>query len=315
MADLNNISLKERFRGGLLGLAVGDALGTTLEFKSPGSFEPITQMTGGGIFNLKPGQWTDDTSMALCLAESIIEKKGFDLKDQLEKYVSWFREGHHSSLGFCFDIGNTTRVALETFEKTGNPHSGPTSPRSAGNGSLMRLIPVPLFYHDNPAEAVEKSGESSKSTHGAIQAVDACRYFGALTWGLLNNAKKEDILNDRFSPSPGFWDSDPPCWEIDEIAFGSFREKEPPEIQGTGYVVHTLEAALWAFHHTDTFEEGALKVVNLGNDADTTGAVYGQIAGVYYGEKGIPKDWKEKIFKKELIENYADKLLKLSDIK
>jgi ADP-ribosyl-[dinitrogen reductase] hydrolase len=134
----------QRSRGCLLGLAVGDALGTTLEFKPPGTFTPITDMLGGGPFNLKPGQWTDDTSLALCLAESLIECRGFNPKDQMERYVRWWKEGHLSSTGECFDIGNTTRTALSAFLKTGNPISGPTDAYSAGNGSLMRLAPARL---------------------------------------------------------------------------------------------------------------------------------------------------------------------------
>src|ERR1035437_5610419 len=126
----------QRYRGCFLGLAVGDAVGTTLEFKRPGSFKPIKDMTGGGPFGLKPGQWTDDTSMALCLAESLIEKKGFDPADQMRRYVRWWKEGHFSCTGRCFDIGNATRTALSRFVETGEALSGSTDPKSAGNGSI-----------------------------------------------------------------------------------------------------------------------------------------------------------------------------------
>ena len=138
--------LKDRYRGSLLGLAVGDALGTTLEFKAPGTFEPLSEMVGGGPFKLQPGQWTDDTSMALCLAESLIECNGFNPQDQMERYRRWYREGYLSSTDTCFDIGNTVRTAIQVFEKTGEAYSGSTDPYSAGNGSIMRLAPVPLFY-------------------------------------------------------------------------------------------------------------------------------------------------------------------------
>ena len=129
----------DRYRGCLLGLAVGDALGTTLEFQPPGSFEPTADKVGGGPFRLKPGQWTDDTSMALCLAESLIERRGFDPVDQLERYCCWYRTGHLSSTGRCFDIGSTTRAALHRFERTREPCCGSTDPATAGNGSIMRL--------------------------------------------------------------------------------------------------------------------------------------------------------------------------------
>lgn len=304
----NSIEKLERYRGCLLGLAIGDALGTTLEFKPPGSFTPITDMIGGGPFNLKPGQWTDDTSMALCLAESLIECKGFNPKDQMERYVRWWKEGHLSSTGTCFDIGNTTRTSLATFSKTGNPISGPSDSYSAGNGSLMRLAPVPLFYAGNPREAIEKSGESSKTTHGAVVAVDACRYFGALIVGALNGEDKETILADHYCPVPGYWKENPLIPEIAEIATGSFKRKNPPQIRGTGYVAQSLEAALWAFYQSTSFEEGCLMAVNLGDDADTTGAIYGQITGVCYGNNAIPLPWRKVLAKHDFIIAFAEKL-------
>ena len=148
---MSDISTRDRFRGCLLGLATGDALGTALEFKQPGTFTPIDDMIGSGPFGLKPGQWTDDTSMALCLATSLIETGGFDPLDQMQRYVRWFREGYMSSTGECFDIGNTTHDALSHFERFGDPFAGSTNPNAAGNGSLMRLAPVPMRYAANSA--------------------------------------------------------------------------------------------------------------------------------------------------------------------
>ena len=142
----------ERYRGALLGLAVGDALGTTLEFRPPGTFEPISEIVGGGPFGLEPGEWTDDTSMALCLAESLIVRRGFDPIDQLGRYVAWWQTGHLSSTGECFDIGNATATALDGFLRTGKP-CGQTSEYSAGNGSIMRLAPVPMFYRQRPGSS------------------------------------------------------------------------------------------------------------------------------------------------------------------
>lgn len=302
----------EHYRGCLLGLATGDALGTTLEFKPPGSFKAINDMVGGGPFGLMEGEWTDDTSMALCLAESLIQRKGFDPVDQMERYVQWFRDGHLSSTGRCFDIGGTVRSALLRFEKTREPFSGSQDPKAAGNGSIMRLAPVPLFYAKNPLEAIDKSTESSKTTHGALTAVDACRYLGALIVGAANGVGKEELLSDHFSPVPGYWKTKPLIREIEEIASGSFKWKNPPEIKGTGYVVKSLEAALWAFYRSNSFKEGCLLAVNLGDDADTTGAVYGQIAGVFYGERGIPESWIAKISHRQMIETFAEGLFELS---
>ena len=140
------MNTQSRFHGALLGLACADAVGTTVEFSPRGSFPPVTDMVGGGPFDLKAGQWTDDTSMALCLATSLVEKAGFDAADQMRRYVDWMQNGYLSSTGHCFDIGNTTAVALERFLQSGDPFSGSNDPRAAGNGSIMRLAPVPMFY-------------------------------------------------------------------------------------------------------------------------------------------------------------------------
>ena len=303
---------RSRYRGALLGLAAGDALGTTLEFKAPGTFQPIDDIVGGGPFRLKVGQWTDDTSMALCLAESLVERRGFDPVDQLERYVRWYRDGHMSCTGRCFDIGITTSGSLHRFESTRNPFSGSTDPDAAGNGSIMRLAPVPLFFAGRPAEAIEQSGTSSRTTHGSINCVDACRYLGGLIVGAVEGVAKSDLLANEFVPAVREFLRRPLTEKIAAIAAGSFKSKMPPAIRGTGYVVDSLEAALWAFHRTDTFRDGALLAVNLGDDADTTGAVYGQIAGAYYGEDGIPAEWRAKLAMRETIEGLADRLHELA---
>lgn len=303
---------KERYRGSLLGLAAGDALGTSLEFSSPGSFEPITDIRGGGPFNLKPGEWTDDTSMALCLADSLISKKCFDPVDQLERYLKWYEEGYLSSNGRCFDIGNTVRFALHRFRESRKPYCGPADPQTAGNGSLMRLTPVPLFYASTPENAIFLSGESSRTTHQAVIAVDGCRYLGALIVGAVNNATKDELLSQMYAPIQGYWLQYPLCPEVSEVAQGSFKHKKPSEIQGSGYAAKSLEAALWAFFNSDSFEEGCLMAVNLGEDADTTGAVYGQLAGAFYGVHNIPEWWLSKLAFREKICDMADVLYSLA---
>ncbi len=290
-----------------MGLAIGDALGTTIEFQPPGSFSYLEDIVGGGPFNLAPGQWTDDTSMALCLAESLIECRGMNLSDQLSRYVRWYRNGHLSSTGKCFDIGNTVRAALENFENTGEPFSGLSSDYSAGNGSIMRLAPVPMFTSQDIKAAIRDSGLSSMTTHKNKAAVDACRYFGALIWGALNGVEKNHLLSNAYLPGDLNL-----IEEIEQIARGSFKQKGPPEIRGTGYVVKSLEAALWAFYRSSDFKSGSLLAVNLGDDADTTGAVYGQIAGAYYGEAGLPNRWRAMLAFKDLIRTYADQIFDLS---
>ena len=302
------ITQQERYRGCLLGLAAGDAVGTTLEFRQPGSFKPIEDMIGGGPFSLQPGQWTDDTSMALCLATSLVERGGFDPADQMDRYLRWYHDGYLSSTGRCFDIGNTVRSALVRYEAKGEPYSGSTDPYTAGNGSIMRLAPVILYYARQPEVALERAADSSRTTHGAQTAVDACRYLGALLLGALQGEEKDTLLAPYYSPVSGYWERHPLTPEIDAIAAGSFKEKAPPEIRGTGYVVRSLEAALWAFHNSTDFRDGCLKAANLGDDADTTAAVYGQLAGAYYGERAIPAHWRRQLALREQIVALAERL-------
>jgi ADP-ribosyl-[dinitrogen reductase] hydrolase len=310
---LHLLTTRDRYRGALLGLAAGDALGTTLEFKPPGTFAPLTDMIGGGPFHLKPGEWTDDTSMALCLAESLIEKRDFDAKDQMDRYCNWHEENYLSSTGRCFDIGSTVAGALASYRRTGNPFAGSEATDTAGNGSLMRLAPIPLFFAANPKEAIHYASESSRTTHGTKAAVDACRYFAGLLVGAIRGKPKSELLSPYFNPTdePGFWNDNSLDPKIAAIAAGSFKSKHPPEIRGTGYVVESLEAALWAFDRSNSFREGALLAVNLGDDADTTGAIYGQIAGAFYGYEQIPPEWRAKLTMRELITEFADKLLDL----
>lgn len=305
---------RDRYRGALLGLAAGDALGTTLEFKPPGTFTPIDDMVGGGPFKLEPGQWTDDTSMALCLAASLIERGEFDAEDQMRRYVRWWEEGYLSSNGECFDIGNTVSSALSAFQRTGDPYAGPTDKNSAGNGSLMRLVPVPLRYAADAPEAIARSAEMSRTTHGVQEAVDACRYYAGLLVGAVHGVDKATLLSPGFCPVEGLWAQAPLVEKIAAIAQGSFKVKEPPEIVGAGYVVRSMEAALWAFHRSDSFREGALLAANLGCDADTTAAIYGQLAGAHYGAENIPAEWRARLTMAPKITAMADALHELAGV-
>ncbi|MBA4378927.1 MAG: ADP-ribosylglycohydrolase [Gemmatimonas sp.] len=292
---------RSRFRGCLLGLAVGDAVGTTLEFSPRGSFAPLTDMVGGGPFGLQPGQWTDDTSLALCLATSLVERGGFDADDQMRRYCRWRDEGYLSSAGACFDIGNATAAALDRYRRDGDPFAGSTGPGTAGNGSLMRLAPVPMFWCPDIDAAERFAGESSRTTHGAPECVDACRLFARILVRALRGEPKDAVLlgdADGFAAAP----------RIAAIARGGYRDKSEHEIHGAGYVVASLEAALWAFARTDSFAGAVLAAANLGEDADTTAAVCGQVAGAFYGEGGIPAHWLQRLAMREEIAALADGL-------
>jgi ADP-ribosyl-[dinitrogen reductase] hydrolase len=277
---------RDRFRGCLLGLAVGDALGTTVEFKSPGTFAPVTDMVGGGPFDLPAGAWTDDTSMAMCLAESLVEVGDFDPVDQLSRYRDWYRDGYWSSTGVCFDIGNATRAAIERFERTGEPFPGDAAPEAAGNGPLMKLAPVPMALAGDVEAAIRHAGESARTTHGAPEAIDAARLFAARL-----------LVELRGAPVP---------YAPQEPALQLLGERR--EVRGGGYVVESLHAALWAFETTRTFEEAVLAAVNLGDDADTTAAICGQLAGAHYGIGAIPARWRERVHRGDEIVAMADAL-------
>jgi len=291
----------ERFRGCLLGLSVGDAVGTTVEFRQRGTFEPLTDMVGGGPFLLLPGQWTDDTSMALCLATSLVERGGFDPVDQMNRYCRWADEGYLSSTGSRFDIGTTVADSLRRYQREGNPYAGLPDPFLAGNGCIMRLAPIPMYFCPD-LEAVERfAAASSRTTHGAEECIDACRLLARIICrALLGRSKDQVLLGDAHSFCAGE--------RITAIACGSYWQKSEDEVQGSGYVVRSLEAALWAFARTDNFADAILLATNLGNDADTTAAVCGQVAGAFYGESGIPSHWLERLAFRTEITNLACQL-------
>ena len=303
--DNSRPSVRERFRGCLLGLAAGDAVGTTVEFKPRGSFPPVKDMVGGGPFSLPAGAWTDDTSMALCLANSLVEKRGFDALDQMQRYLRWSEEGYLSSIGHCFDIGNATSAALSRFKHSGDPYSGSHDPHSAGNGSIMRLAPVPMFFAGDPQAALAYAVESSRTTHAAQECLDACRLFAAILLAALAGGDKSAVL---FGPHTGFAEGAGLGPKLQAIAEGAYRNKDAGQIRGSGYVVDSLEAALWSFWRTDNFRDAILTAVNLGDDADTTAAVCGQVAGAFYGESGIPGNWRKQLAMVQEIRALADQL-------
>ncbi len=295
-------SARDRAVGALLGLAAGDAVGTTLEFKAPGSFAPIDDLVGGGPFALQAGQWTDDTSMALCLAESILDRGDLDPADQLRRYVLWRQKGYLSSTDRCFDIGGTTSGALSRFEHTGAVTDARINDDAAANGSLMRLAGVPIRWHRSVDEAADRSGESSRTTHPAARPVDTCRVLGAMTAALIAGTSADDVL------VPGFWRYGALHPEVEAVARGSWQQKEPPAIRGTGYCVDALEAALWAVGGADDFRDAVLRAANLGNDADTTAAIAGQLTGARWGASGISASWRDKVTSAARITSLAESL-------
>lgn len=311
------MSKVNRQRGALIGLAVGDALGAAVEFRAPGTFENVVGYRSGGPHGLEAGEWTDDTSMALALADSIA-KVGWDVNDQAQRYVQWWQHGAYSVNGRCFDIGNTTAAALHRFQRSGDATtSGDPSERASGNGSIMRLAPVPIhfvsFFPDDVEGLAKHCMESSLPTHASPQCLSACAYFGLLLCGLMHGLERDEVLSPKWGALDRLHKFHTLHPEIQEVAEGSFRQRRPPQIKGSGYVVQSLEAALWALHDAADFREAVLRAVNLGDDADTTGAVCGQLAGAYWGETGIPAEWRDALARKDMIVQALSELLEATE--
>ncbi|WP_027442567.1 ADP-ribosylglycohydrolase family protein [Erythrobacter cryptus] len=296
----SDAAIRDRAIGALLGLAVGDAVGTTLEFKPRGSYPRLTDMIGGGPFGLKPGQWTDDTAMALALADSLYVAAEFDPEDLMRRFVDWRDEGTYSCTETCFDIGITTNDALNRWQRSGDPYAGATDPNTAGNGSLMRLAPVAIRFWRDPEALRRVAALQSRTTHGAPEAVSACVAYAELLAKAIAGVPAHEVLSPRSGDYAG---------AIAAIMAGSWRGKARREIASSGYVAHSLEAALWSVARTSDFRSAILLAANLGGDADTTAAIAGQLAGALYGASGIPQEWLGMLAWKPRIEGMAHSLI------
>lgn len=298
--------MRDRLRGTLIGLAVGDALGAAVEFMPRGTFPPVTGYRGGGPHGIYPGDWTDDTSMALALADSIATA-GWDLNDQARRYLAWWERGAYSVNGTCFDIGNTVRRGLSNFRGGADASvSGIRSQQDSGNGSIMRLAPVPIrfahWYPDRLEELALKAEESSLPTHASPACRSACRYMAVVLAALIRGEDRATVLDPAWPALRRLEAAAPLDPLVAEIAAGSFRTRNPPEIRGSGWVVRCLEAALWAFRGASSFEEAVFAAVDLGDDADTTGAVCGQFAGAFWGESAIPAALRNGLGRRDMLE-------------
>ncbi len=299
MPDKSTNACRNRALGAMLGLAVGDALGTTLEFATRDSKPRVTDIVGGGPFGLKPGQWTDDTSMALALGDTLLACNGLDETDLIERFIRWREDGEYSATGKCFDTGLTVNAALRRFKVSNNPLAGSTDPMSAGNGSLMRLAPVAIRFWNDAEPRESAAARQSLTTHDAPEAVDACIAYADLIAAAIGGAPRRAVLEPLDARYAG---------RISEIMAGSWRGKERKTIHASGYVAHSLEAALWCVGRTGTFADAVILAANLGEDADTTAAITGQLAGALYGLSGMPESWLTKLAWRQRIESMADQL-------
>lgn len=294
-----------------MGLAIGDTLGMPLEFKNADEFDPITKPEAGGLFNLPLGYWTDDTSMALCLADSIIYKQGYDSFDVMERYWRWRSEGYRSSTGRCFDIGNQVSAAINEFMMKGKAvvPNGKERVLSAGNGSIMRLAPVIIASHgagNSLEETMHIAQISARETHYSYEAEAGTAVFGALLFNVIEASSKGQMF------TYGVYEQNKQFAMIRDAVCNA--EHVPRnDIDPSGYIVNSLVAAVWAFMNHEDFEAGALAAVNLGGDSDTIGAIYGQLAGAYYGYESIPRSWRKILYMQEEIAEIADTVSELKD--
>ncbi|QHM70500.1 ADP-ribosylarginine hydrolase Tri1 [Mixta intestinalis] len=286
--------------GALVGLAVGDAVGTTLEFL-PRDKKNITDMVGGGPFQLKAGEWTDDTSMALCLAETYLQEGIMDITCFREKLVGWYHYGENSSNGRCFDIGNTTKYALEQYLLQGSSWFGNTAKNTAGNAALIRMAPVPIFRRRSLKKTYFDSETQSLATHGAVESIFSCQFLGLIINYLINGCSKEKVFSPHAIPLSA---------RVLIINAGEYKQKTRDQIRSSGYVIDTLEAAMWAVWNTDNFRDAILLAANLGDDADSVAATAGQIAGALYGYSGIPREWRDRLVQEKRIAAMAEALFR-----
>ena len=298
-------TLRDRFQGALLGLAVCDALSAHTQFRKPGSFAAVGDLLGGGPFDLPRGAWTDDTAMALLLAESLLEREGFDAQDQVGRYVRWQREGYGSATGQCVGISASVARALATAQYKRQPFAGSHDPDQLDKDPLSRVAPAVMYFFADAAASVARAAEAARITAQAPMVLDCVRLFAAMLRLALAGRDKAAILR----PPRESWVSPSTRPEVLAVYEGSYSRRMPPDISGGGHVVQALEAALWAFHHGETFREGALLAANLGRDSDVVGAAYGQLAGAYHGVSAIPGIWRNSLMKQEVVMDTADRLL------
>jgi ADP-ribosylglycohydrolase len=286
--DAQSSALHDKIAGSLLGLAIGDALGAPVEFTPRGQFPFVEGYLDGGRFNLPAGAWTDDTAMALCLADSLIENDGFNAADLLERFCRWAEHGENSSTGISVGIGQNTLRVLGDYRRSGRQEAEPFGAKTDGNGSLMRLTPAVCFASHSLETAMQLAAAQSRTTHASPIAEECCRFAAGLIFMLLRGKDYataiEDVLSlgwsEKLTEAIGF-----PLADVDDAL-----------IPSGGYVLHSLRAALWCIENTNSFENAVLLAVNLGDDADTTAAITGQVAGAMHGYSTIKNTMKSALF-------------------
>jgi len=311
--QMKKARLKNKILGGILGLAVADAVGVPVEFQSRESLRrnPVTEMTGYGTYNQPPGTWSDDTSLTLCLMESLTNKK-IDYTDIMQRFLLWLDKGQYTAHGEVFDVGIATRKALHRFRKGTEPlKCGGTSEQDNGNGSLMRILPLAFYCKSTEDKAfMDIIHNVSSLTHAHTRSQIACGVYLIIARNLLDESDLKSIISSSLKKVKEYYGNKKEYAEdlkhyrrIFDTGFANLPEKE---IKSSGYVVDTLEAALWCLLNTSNYKDCVLKAVNLGEDTDTVAAVAGGLAGMFYGVEGIPKKWLNQLARREYIEKLCE---------
>jgi len=297
--------LRERFQGALQGLAIGDALAAATQYRRSGSFPAVGDLLGGGPFELPRGAWSDDTAMALCLAESLAETGSCDARDQVARYSRWQRAGYLSATGQCLGITASTAQALASAQWRHQPYAGSHDPQQLHPEALSRVAPVVLHAFAEPAQAVELAADVARTTSQAPLVLDACRLLAAMLHAALRGAARAQVL----SPPASAFAARALRPQVAAIGAEKCLDGAPPA-DANGDVLAVLTLARWAFGSTTNFRDGALRAVNLGGHSDVIGAVYGQLAGAFYGLSAVPRGWREALVHSEQIAGLADRLLR-----
>jgi ADP-ribosyl-[dinitrogen reductase] hydrolase len=305
--------LESKMLGSLLGGIVGDAYGAPYEFQRRDTYKVTDNLEFVTTFKLPAGSFTDDGSMMLCLAESLVKCNGHNGHDQMERYLRWYKEGYMSSAPErgCFDVGNATARAINLYAynkehlkkgetpRTTNEHES----MSSGNGGIMRLAPIPVFYFKCPSRAIEYAKLSSATTHKSKECLDSAALMTYVISKCLHGAQKQQALDNTDFENSVMSDS------VKDLCRGFYKTKPREGISTSGYVIHSLEAALWALHKYDTFIDGMKELASMGEDTDTVCCIYGQMAGALYGLDAVPKQWIKKLQRKDMVMNTVKSLV------
>ncbi|MBK5253512.1 MAG: ADP-ribosylglycohydrolase family protein [Peptostreptococcaceae bacterium] len=300
--------MNNKVRSGILGHAIGDSIGVPFEFESREKLKtnPVMDMVGWGTYNQPEGTWSDDTTMTLCLIESL--KNGLEYSNIMDKFSDWLNNGAYTPYNETFDVGNGTQRAITRYLNGVNPlDCGGSTENDNGNGALMRILPMAFYLVNNkPIEISEEVTRVASLTHNHVRSHIACTIYVFIAIALLKGLKLGEAIDKGLKEAFEVYKGNKELIKYERIAVAGFKNTEEWKIDSSGYVVSTLEAAIWCLLNTDCYKDAILKAVNLGNDTDTVAAITGGLAGIYYGIESIPKEWIAKLARKDYIINLCD---------